>query len=402
MKKYIPVIPIADPFAWTPNPTWWDYKAVFENDTPPEGFQKRAIFLFYDSSHELNVNDIVDYQQDAYFRFSDGRERPYDNNNGYHIWDTSYDKPCDLGYNTRYCIVYTLIGQRDINFENLSSSNSNGILLAYIDDVNITNLYCNNTSIEAFITTKKTTVSNADNWNLYALAYNYNLKHVVLPKGIKKLPYGFLGRTAIREIELPEGLEEIVHDCFYNCFKLEKVTFPKSLTKIGEYAFYYCISLEKIELNEGLKYIGSYAFGYCPLREVKLPSTLKHISCFSNCWNLKELILPEGLERIESGVMDGMTPIEELKLPSSLTQMYGIENDNFLKKLIVDEGFIPPGTYFNIPYRLSIPSLCEDFLKKFGDNGSNPAIHLSGSNTSAINAYDPTIIPALQAKNYSI
>lgn len=426
MKKYIPVIPIADPFAWTPNPTWWDYKDIFKNDTPPEGFQKRAIFLYYDSGNTLSLHDVVSYQQGAYFRLSDEWEGLYNNNGSmYHTWNTDYDKPCDLGYNTRYCIVYTPIGQRDLNLGNLSSSDYNSILLAYIDDVNITNLYCSYTSIEAFITTKKTTASNVDNWSGYSLS-GRNLKYVVLPKGLKRLPSYFFERSAIREIELPEGLEEIGNSCFYECFKLEKITFPNSLTKIGEYAFqycmslkefkaptslkfidryafYYCPSLEKIELNEGLEYLGYDAFSCCSFREARLPSTLKHISYFYNCWNLKKLILPEGLERIEIGVMNGTTPIGELKLPKSLTSMEGgIGNDYWLKKLIVDEGFVPPGTYFYIPSRLYISSLCEDFLRKLGDNKNNATIHLSYGNTGAVNTYDPTIIPELQTKNYSI
>lgn len=64
----------------------------------------------------------------------------------------------------------------------------------------------------------------------------------------------------LTEITIPEGVEVIPDNFFYDCTNLQSVILPKSLKRIGDYAFYGCSSLTNINLPDSLEYIGAYAF----------------------------------------------------------------------------------------------------------------------------------------------
>ena len=89
------------------------------------------------------------------------------------------------------------------------------------------------------------------------------------------------------------------------------MTFPASLRKISQSAFYRCKNLRTAKFSEGLVTLGTDEYGPngdmfrgvfegSALENVKLPKTLERIeySAFEGCENLKNILLPEGLEFI--------------------------------------------------------------------------------------------------------
>lgn len=76
----------------------------------------------------------------------------------------------------------------------------------------------------------------------------------------------------LREVSLPDTLEEIGDQAFCGCGNLKTINFPEGLKSIGDSAFWDCDSLEEITLPATLESIGSDAFGDCgELRRVYLP-----------------------------------------------------------------------------------------------------------------------------------
>ena len=120
---------------------------------------------------------------------------------------------------------------------------------------------------------------------------------------------GLLGDSQIKEIAVPDSVEEICQECFTCCRKLERVIFGanSSLKRIGALAF-------------GGEFMGQAS----PLKEMKFPDSLEEIGdrCFRNCqtlsvvrfsersslrcigaqafWNtgLEAVVLPDGVEQI--------------------------------------------------------------------------------------------------------
>lgn len=76
----------------------------------------------------------------------------------------------------------------------------------------------------------------------------------------------------LREVSLPDTLEEIGDQAFCGCGNLKTINFPEGLKSIGDSAFWDCDALEEITLPASLESIGSDAFGDCgELRRVYLP-----------------------------------------------------------------------------------------------------------------------------------
>lgn len=74
----------------------------------------------------------------------------------------------------------------------------------------------------------------------------------------------FTGRTDIKKVEFPEGVQVIRNNAFEGCTSLEEVVFPVSLKAIESEAFADCVMLTKADIPEDVK-IDPSAFIGCKL-----------------------------------------------------------------------------------------------------------------------------------------
>ena len=72
----------------------------------------------------------------------------------------------------------------------------------------------------------------------------------------------FIYCRGIREIVIPEGIENIGSWAFCECTNAETVTLPQSLKKVSDYAFYSCMALKSVTIPAGVEQIGWDSFGY--------------------------------------------------------------------------------------------------------------------------------------------
>ncbi|MBR4341429.1 MAG: leucine-rich repeat domain-containing protein [Lachnospiraceae bacterium] len=134
----------------------------------------------------------------------------------------------------------------------------------------------------------------------------------------------FANTTSLKEIYLPEGIEELDTRAFADS-GLESIILPYTLKKIGVSAFANT-KLEKIELPDDLNEIGQYAFSNTKLFLVTTPGNIKYGdgSCvlprdikfvdwgaFDNT-ELNKFILPDDFE-IECKITDDMNAIIYVK-----------------------------------------------------------------------------------------
>ncbi len=173
-------------------------------------------------------------------------------------------------------------------------------------------------------------------------------------------PCAFYSCSALQTVILPEGMTEIGKFAFYNCASLELVVGLERIRTLGAWAFSDCRALTSVTLGEETREIGFGAFLNCDaLISMKLPfagggtdendflayifgaeyadyakgfypPTLSRIEilngcqtlgnyAFFECKTLKELVLPETLERIGVRAFAGCEALWSIDLPNSLT-----------------------------------------------------------------------------------
>ena len=181
------------------------------------------------------------------------------------------------------------------------------------------------------------------------------LQKITIGKDVKILDGAFANCTSLTEVtfELPSTLNKIISGSFSNCNKLVKINIPISVIKIGdklnhnqdhkgefqkcseleeiilpekleiisEQTFYDCTSLTKITLSKNLKRIEKKAFFNCKnLNNIILPDTLEYIGdmAFKNCINLKVISLPNTLETLDYGVFEDCSKLKTIKLSDNI------------------------------------------------------------------------------------
>ncbi|MBQ3020233.1 MAG: leucine-rich repeat protein [Clostridia bacterium] len=156
------------------------------------------------------------------------------------------------------------------------------------------------------------------------------LSDVVLSNGLLCIGDAAFYNTALKELILPNTLEEIGKEAFSNNKKVTKITFPTTLKKLQDGAFRNCQGLEEVFFADGLSAINDDAFKDCiGLKRLSLPDTLICIgkNAFQNCRQLYSVCLPITLETIEDAAFDGCYRLIEVINLSTLPIILGDEDN---------------------------------------------------------------------------
>ena len=173
----------------------------------------------------------------------------------------------------------------------------------------------------------------------------------------------YLNGTEVKELIIPNTVEEISNAAFIRCNFITSVTIPNSVTSIGKYAFQYCTGLTSITIPGSVTSIGNDAFRGCSeltsiivnaentiydsrdncnaLIETTsntlilgcassvIPSSIGTIgkSAFQGCKGLITLNIPDGVVSIDEFAFADCNNLIKLTIPSSL---YYIQNRAFV------------------------------------------------------------------------
>lgn len=178
-------------------------------------------------------------------------------------------------------------------------------------------------------------------------------------------------------VVFPEGVTTIPNDYFYRSGieytgAVTSITFPTTLVSLGESAIRYIPTLQAVKFKgNNLKTIGRYCFMANP--------------------NLKEMILPEGLETINYASI-GYINIEKLHLPASCISIdpYAFDSDNSLIDVSVGVGFncdlnISSGTY--------TAEIINTIIANYADN-SGKTLTIGSANLEKLTDEDKAIATA--------
>ncbi len=92
--------------------------------------------------------------------------------------------------------------------------------------------------------------------------YKGDSKKVIVPYGVQIIE-GFEKNKKVKEVVLPNTVEEIGEWAFCGCKNLKTIKFPKNLKRIWTGGFANCKKLKTIKINKKLKVIDEFAFDGC-------------------------------------------------------------------------------------------------------------------------------------------
>lgn len=185
------------------------------------------------------------------------------------------------------------------------------------------------------------TVETDENGELMITKYNGHDPYIIIPSEYDGKPITTVYCTTlldcdfIKGIKVSEGItwvdkdevyvesDKIVEFGFCGCKTYEELTLPSTLEHIG--SLEHSENLKEIVIPDGVEGLELGAFyGCASLERVVLPQSMTTISgnCFTSCTSLTELVLPEKLEAIAKAAFSG-TAITEFRLPDTMEHVYG-------------------------------------------------------------------------------
>lgn len=178
---------------------------------------------------------------------------------------------------------------------------------------------------------------------------NTQLRSVVIPNTVKEIPYGVFNRSTIESLNIPASVtwiasfgtcknlkEIIVDEANANYKSVDGFLMLKDGTKILAYTVGNCAT--NVVVPDGVEIIESGVFSEMPtLQKAVLPEGLTYLGgAFEGAPELREVNLPSTLEFLGSAFLN-CPKLEELTIPRSVTYIadYVVLNCYALKKLRV-------------------------------------------------------------------
>lgn len=140
----------------------------------------------------------------------------------------------------------------------------------------------------------------------------------------------------LTEVVIPDRVTEVANDpngqAFRDCDRVTKVTFGKGITKIEGNIYFGgdnsilvgCYNLKEVVIPEGVTSIDYIAFVNCEkLQRVVLSDTVDTIGycSFANCTSLSDITIPNSVNKIGTGAFLNCTGLTNIIIPDSVTSI---------------------------------------------------------------------------------
>ncbi|MBQ7117701.1 MAG: leucine-rich repeat protein, partial [Clostridia bacterium] len=202
-----------------------------------------------------------------------------------------------------------------------------------------------------------------------AFAFNTNIKEVIIPEGVEEISYYvFEGCSSLEKLEIPDSVTCIRSDtldgtAYYNnadnwengILYCGNHLIEAKITVSGNYsirpgtktvawqAFECCDNLTGIVIPDGVVYIGFYAFDSCTsLKSVTVPGSVKIIDecAFQKCTELEAVTIGSGVEFIEYHAFNKCESLKTVSFGKGLKEIgyesfYGCKN---LESIVIPDG----------------------------------------------------------------
>lgn len=132
----------------------------------------------------------------------------------------------------------------------------------------------------------------------------------------------YVDNKLVTDVTIPDGVKSIGKYAFYEYSSLKSISFPSSIRSIGESAFYFCNNLEKVEFGHELKSIGNYAFAYTSLTNITIPDSVTYIGDYAfSCCSFESIVIPDSLTSVNDYAFSYCNDLKTVIIPDSVTKI---------------------------------------------------------------------------------
>lgn len=145
------------------------------------------------------------------------------------------------------------------------------------------------------------------------------LKSVVIPEGIINIEGAFYGCERLERVSLPNSIVDM-NWAFNSCYSLKEIDFPTNVKDIS-WALQF-INIKHIEFPQGVENLANVMPGTNSIESVFVPKSVKCLyEAFSDCENLKEVVLEDGLSKIDEYAFYHCINLREIVIPESVVEI---------------------------------------------------------------------------------
>lgn len=176
---------------------------------------------------------------------------------------------------------------------------------------------------------------------------SYNLKNSCILRYSTGADYrNKIYHSAIRKVEVGNGVVYIGESAFEECYSLSSITIPAGVTSLGDHVFRYCYSLSSVTIPSSITSIGAYMFNVCySISSITIPSSVTSIGnfAFSTCSALSTITLPAGVTSLGKYAFREIYAASRVAIPAGVTSLrdavfyncYGIKYYDFTRHTAV-------------------------------------------------------------------
>ena len=233
-------------------------------------------------------------------------------------------------------------------------------------------------------------------YNAHVFAYlptSYSGVYTI-PDGIESIAGGaFSGCSGLTSVTIGNSVTSIGDETFKNCSGLTSVTIPNSVTSIGVMAFDGCSGLTSTEAPAGFFDVPEADWPYCTkiLSQVTVNAgeltenallfinrsykTLQTLDvsgvtntefadeAFKGYYNLQQLVLPEGLQKVGYMMVAGCKNLQSINIPASVEEIEqsAFEDCRSIKSITFG------GSAAGAPERFNAPAASASQLRRIGN-----------------------------------
>lgn len=167
----------------------------------------------------------------------------------------------------------------------------------------------------------------------------------MVPDGVEEIGRSAFAYSQLSGVNLPDGMNLIEADAFFECPQLKTVIIPASVKEIGELAFYGCSRLQQVDLSNVRK-LGKKAFQDCKSLQSVVAGGLGSVpqSAFESCSALTSVKLSSEVTTIGEHAFKNCKALAQITLPDQLTTICKEAFENCaLTSLELPEGLVTIG-----------------------------------------------------------